>query len=574
LIKKVFLYILILSHFISISHALCVNFADSTDAAGVPGNEVGNGVAFADYDNDGDLDIYVSADPHDVLYRNEGDGTFQDVTINSDIFVLGDGVGVAFGDYDNDGDLDLYIPVNDRWDIFFQNEGEGVFRDVSDEVRIDNPNRARSATFADFDRDGFLDIYVVNENTENILYKNLSGRIFENVSQVMNVAHRGPGRCSVWGDYDNDGDLDLYVTNKGAPNVLYRNDKSGFKDVTEQAGVTGPGASTGVAFADYNNDGNLDIYVDGDKPFLYQNNGDGTFADVAEEAGISHSGRESTPAFGDYDYDGDLDLYLAVWQGKSLMYRNNGDGTFADVTEESGMGIVGNSWGAVFGDYDQDGDLDLYTTYTTRPNILYQNNGNGNNWLYIQLKGSSSNRDGIGTRIELTTEGVTQIREVSGGSGYGSQNSLIVEFGLGANEIADEIKIIWQSEIVTKLTKVKANQIILAEESFWAVEEPSTKHSGPDRRGKDTIESSCLLPNYPNPFNPETWIPYQLADPANVKITIYDTAGRLIHTLNLGYKQSGIYRSKTDAAYWDGRNENGEHVAAGMLFHIKNDTKK
>jgi len=557
---------------IGIPRALCVDFVDVTDEAGVPGTGVGNGVAFADYDNDGDLDIYVSADPHDILYRNNGDGTFEDVTAAAGISVRGDGVAVAFGDHDNDGDLDLYVAVNDGWDIFFQNDGDGVFQDITREVKINNPNRARSATFADFDNDGFLDIYVANENAANILYKNRNGETFQNVAQIMNVAHWGPGRCSVWGDYDNDGDLDLYVTNKGAPNILYRNDVIGFKDVTEDAGVGGPGDSTGVSFADYDNDGDLDIYVGSDgQSFLYRNNGDGTFRDVAANAGVAHVG-EATPAFADYDNDRDLDLYVAVWKGRAVLYRNNGDGTFEDATQEAGLGALGNGWSAIFGDYDGDGDLDIYASYTTRSNILYQNNGNDNNWLHIKtVAGASSNRNSIGARIELSAGGMSQIREVSGGTGYGSQDSLTVEFGLGENVVADAVEIRWPSSIVTRLTNVQANQLILAEENPWAVETLDRHQESSIKNPASRIQypasgTSCLLPNYPNPFNPDTWLPYQLAEHADVKIVIYDSSGCLIRTLNLGHRKPGIYVSKSEAAYWDGKGNDGEQVAAGVYF--------
>jgi len=574
--KRLLLLLIIPLWLIGMQCASCVDFVDFTDRASIPGTGIGNGIAFGDYDNDADLDIYVSADPHDILYRNNGDGTFEDVTAAAGISVRGDGVAAVFGDYDNDGDLDLYIAVNDGWDIFFQNEGGGIFRDISRDARIDNPNRARSATFADFDNDGFLDIYVANENAANILYRNRNGKTFENVAQIMGVAHPGPGRCSMWGDYDSDGDLDLYVTNKGAPNVLYRNDGSGFKDVTEDAGVEGPGDSTGVASADYDNDGDLDIYVGSDgQNFLYRNNGDGTFTDVAEEAGVTHIG-EATPAFGDYDNDGDVDLYLAVWQGKAVMYSNNGDGTFEDVTQQAGLGALGNGWSAVFSDCDSDGDLDIYASYTTRPNILYQNNGSDNNWLHIKTQGSLSNRDGIGARIELSTpDGISQIREVTGGSGYGSQDSLIVEFGLGENSVADAIEVRWPSGIVTTLTNVQANQLILAEENPWSVETLDTGYQNGvasfSLRSSSSIErslssTSCLLPNYPNPFNPETWLPYQLAQQADVTITIYDASGHLIRTLSLGPKRPGVYISSSEAAYWDGRSDDGEPLAVGIYF--------
>lgn len=548
--------------------APCVNFTDRTIEAGVPGAGVGNGIAFGDYDNDGDLDLYVSADPHDILYRNNGDGIFEDVTAVAGISVPGDGVAAAFGDYNNDGNLDLYIAVNDGWDILFRNEGGGRFRDVSWEVNVSNPRRARSATFADFDNDSFLDIYVVNEGAANILYRNIRGTLFDDVADAMGVADQGPGRCSAWGDYDNDGDLDIYVTNKNAPNIMYRNDNGSFKNITEKAGVEGIGDSTGVAAADYDNDGNLDIYVDGDpQNYLYHNNGDGTFTDVAADAGVTHSGQESTPAFGDYDNDGDLDLYLTVWKGKAVLYSNNGDGTFADVTEAAGLGALGDGWGGVFSDYDGDGDLDIYASYTTRFNILYQNNGSDNNWLHIKPLGSLSNKNGIGTWVELTAGGVLQVREVSGGSGYGSQASFTVEFGLGKNAVADVVEIKWPSGEVTKLTNVQVNQLIVVEEGFWAVEKSDPEYSVPKTCCEKITSESRLLPNYPNPFNPETWIPYRLANQSDVTINIYDLSGQLVRTLYLGLKRPGDHISKDKAAYWDGMNNNGESAAAGVYFY-------
>ncbi|MBD3184016.1 hypothetical protein GF312_17160 [Candidatus Poribacteria bacterium] len=569
---KKFLIMIIPFFLMGISYGICATFTDFTEEADVPGAEVGNGLAFVDYDVDGDLDLYVSADPHDILYRNNGDGTFSDATIEAGIFVKGDGVGAVFGDYDNDGDPDLYIPVNDGWDIFFQNEGAGIFRDATRDVRINNPNRGRSAAFADFNNDSFLDIYVTNESAPNILYKNRSGKSFEDVAQEMNVAHPGNGRCGTWADYDNDGDMDLYVTNKGESNLLYRNDSFGFKDVAEDAGVDIPDISTGAAFADYDNDGDLDLCVDGGREvYLYRNENDGTFTNVAPELGISYIGKESTPAFGDYDNDGHLDLYLAVWNGWSVMFHNKGDGSFEEVTHEVGLGDFGNSWSAIFSDYDSDGDLDLYTTYTTKANKLYLNNGSDNNWLYIKLTGTSSNRDGIGTRLNLSVGGINLIRETTRGSGYGSQNSPVVEFGLGNNDFINVLNIFWPSGIVTKLTNIKANQVINAEESFWSVDDSKANPISGNKDFKsytdyDKKYKSRLLPNYPNPFNPETWIPYQLAEQSNITINIYDSSGCLVRSMNMGFKFPGLYASKELAAYWDGKNDKGEKVSSGIYF--------
>ena len=560
------LMIYILSLIIISSTAFCMDFVDVTDQTGVTGIGISNGVAFIDYNNDGRLDLYVSSDPHDILYHNNGDGTYKDVTDVVGISFVGDGVGVVFGDYNNDGYLDLYIPVNDGPDVFFQNEGGKLFRDVTKNVRIDNPVRARSTAFADFDKDGFIDVYVVNENSQNILYRNVNGRFFEDVTQIMNVAYSGSGRGCIWGDYDNDGDPDLFVTNIGATNVLFRNDGNGFKDVTKISGLGEAEDSTGAVFADYDNDGYLDLCFGGNgRVFLYHNNHDGTFLDVTDNAGLSISGERCSPTFGDYDNDGDLDLYLAVWKGISVLYENNGDGTFTDVTDIAGMGAFGNSWSAISGDYNNDGAMDIYTSFTTRSNVLYENKGNANNWIKVKVVGSMSNRDAIGTRLKLTTNGITQIREVTAGNGYGSQDSSIIQFGIGENTKANMLEVTWPSGISIKLKDIQSNQLIVLEENLSAVETPCVKY--PMSNDKKTLpDRSCLQNIYPNPFNPETWIPYQLAQLSDVEILIYNSTGRLVKTLRLGIKNPGYYISKFNAVYWDGTNENGETVSSGVYF--------
>jgi enediyne biosynthesis protein E4 len=560
------LMIYILSFTIISTTAFCMGFVDVTDQTGVTGTGIGNGIAFVDYDNDGKLDLYVSSDPNDILYHNNGDGTYEDVTDVVGISFIGDGVGVVFGDYNNDGYLDLYVPVNDGPDVFFQNEGGKFFRDVTKNVRIDNPARARSAAFADFDNDGFVDVYVVNENSQNILYRNVSGRFFEDVTQVMNVARSGPGRGCIWGDYDNDGDPDLFVTNKGAANVLFRNDGAGFKDVTNISGLGEAGDSTGAVFADYDNDGYLDLCFGGNRRvFLYHNNHDSTFLDVTDSAGLAISGERCSPAFCDYDNDGDLDLYLAVWMGISVLYENNGDGTFTDVTDNAGTGIFGNSWSAISGDYNNDGAMDIYTSFTTRSNVLYENKGNANNWIKVKIVGSMSNRDAIGTRLKLTANGTTQIREVNAGNGYGSQDSSIIQFGIGEKIKVDMLEVTWPSGISVKLKDMQPNRLVVLEENLSAVETPCVKYPVSSDK-KNLPDRSCLQNIYPNPFNPETWIPYQLAQLSDVEILIYDSTGGLVKTLRLGIKNPGYYTSKVNAAYWDGTNENGELVSSGVYF--------
>lgn len=545
---------------------LAISFTDVTQKAGVSGTGIGNGVAFVDYDNDGDLDIYVSSDPHDILYRNNSDGTFSDITAKIGIFIPDDGVGIAFGDYDNDGDHDLYIPVNDGSDLLLQNQGGKLFVNVSDEVGINNPARARSASFIDFDNDGYLDIYVVNEWSANLLYKNINGKFFIDVAERMGVNNVGPGRCQAWGDYDNDGDLDLYVTNRGMQNILYRNDRDSFKDVTVEAGCPGGGDSTGVAFADYDNDGYLDLYVgDAKGAYLYHNERDGTFKQVDSKIGINIHMGPSSPAFADFDNDGYQDLFVLVWEGNAVLYRNNGDGTFSDATQISNVSAEGNGWGITCGDYNNDGWLDIYASFATRNNILYQNDGGDNNWLQIRMIGTISNRDCIGTRVKLITNNQTQIREVQGSSGYGSQNSILIQFGLGKANIVDSLEIRWPSGVKIKMNNIKANRVITVEEGVLAVDEAGYASDIPPTRSNELNVN--LMQNYPNPFNPETWIPYELSRSSNVQLLIYSSNGSLVRTINVGYREAGKYISKDKAIYWDGRNDYGEEVSAGIYYY-------
>ena len=225
---------------------------------------------------------------------------------------------------------------------------------------------------------------------------------FSDVTDIAGVSCTGYSNGVAWGDYDNDGDLDLYVANLSEANVLYRNNGDGtFTDVTSEAGVGCTGYSRGVAWGDYDNDGDLDLYVansDGAN-VLYRNNGDGTFTDVTDEAGVGCTGSSRGVAWGDYDNDGDLDLYVANFYEANVLYRNNGDGTFTMVG--AGVGCTGSSKGVAWGDYDNDGDLDLYVANWDEANVLYRNNGNLNHWLQIRLHGTISNRSAIGTKVKV-----------------------------------------------------------------------------------------------------------------------------------------------------------------------------
>jgi hypothetical protein len=432
-----------------------------------PGGE-SRGVAWGDYDGDGDLDLYVAKLGANKLYRNSAGASFEDVGAAMLIDDGGNGHGIAWGDYDNDGDLDLYQSDTGGQNRLFRNDGVD-FQNVAPAVGIVDSGPGQGVAWGDFDNDGFLDLYIARAGASltNRLYQNNGGSAFTEVSSGAQVADPSDSRGVAWGDFDDDGDLDLYVANDGA-NRLYRNEGNNtFTDDAGNAGVDGSADSQGATWGDYDGDGDLDLYVanpTGTANSLFQNQGDETFLSMEGSAGVGDTGLGEDVAWGDCDNDGDLDLYVSNYGSANRLYVNNGDGNFAELGQFAGVADGGNGFGATWGDYDGDGDLDLYVSNYGSANLLYQNQGNGNHWLQVELEGTVSNRDGIGVKL-FATVGTDQLRlDVDGGSGYFSQPSLPVEFGLGSAAVVDELRVEWPSGIVQTLTNVATDQLLTLEE--------------------------------------------------------------------------------------------------------------
>lgn len=461
--------------------------------------QYGWGVAWGDYDNDGDPDIYLSnqQDPlvlegTNKLFKNMGGGLFYDATGAGPLAEEGKTRGAAWGDYDNDGDLDLYMANDGFSNKLVKNltvEGQpDVFEDVTASANLPSDQwESWGVAWADYDNDGHLDFYVANDGSANKLFRNNGDGTFNDVTDSVGaVGNTYDGRGAAWADYDNDGDLDLYLVNYShslcidCGDRLFRNNSGIFEDVTDQSGLGGlewggKGQGMMAVWGDYDNDEDLDIYLvnyyDENNTIagntLFENNGDGTFTDVTGPAhGFSKSSGVAA-AWGDYDNDGDLDIYAINRYASNRLYRNEDTERFVNAANEiTGKYQIGSS--GAWGDYDSDGDLDLYlanlgSTYTNR---LFKNTSDldaGNNWLQVKLHGTESNRAGIGARVKIIAGGKTQIREVSGGTGR-SQDDLKASFGLGSLTQVQTVEVSWPSGLKNTVSDVSANQVIIIEE--------------------------------------------------------------------------------------------------------------
>ncbi|MBN1137713.1 MAG: CRTAC1 family protein [Anaerolineae bacterium] len=463
----------------------------------------GAGAAWGDYDGDGDQDLYVvnlgpgGAGQANVLLRNDG-AIFTDVSVEAGVGDIGPGVAAAWADMDNDSDLDLFVSNRPGNNALYVNDGAGHFQNIAVAAGVADPaGYGEGAAWADDDQDGLVDLYMANYSSAappyppNRLYRSLDGSSFQDIATERQAADTGNGEGIAWADLDNDGDLDLYVANAGGTNVLFqRQDDGTFADVTAQMHVQGgPGNSFGAAWGDYDNDGWLDLYVaQQGTNRLYRNLSGADFADVTAEAGAGGGNNRWSLgcAWGDYDNDGDLDLHMANatiagYDSADLLLSHEGGSpvTFADVTAVAGVTNTLDARGNAWVDYDNDGDLDLYVVNqgsTGEPNRLFRNNGTPNHWLEIRLIGAASNRSAIGARLTVSSDR-SQIREISGGSGFASQDSLLAEFGLGDWGEPVDVTVLWPSGIQSSLSGVAVDQLITLIEP-WRVYLPIVVYGG------------------------------------------------------------------------------------------------
>ena len=448
-------------------------------------NEGGNstGSAWGDFDNDGDLDVLVTHGQHafNSLFRNDGQGVFTKLNAPSITTDVGNSTGGVWADYDNDGWLDVFV-LNIGTAGLYRNNANYTFSRITNGIGAEVAS-SQTAAWGDYDRDGWLDLVTgpmtggFGGPTTGGLYHNEAGLL----RRITNggVSGLNQAQSAMWIDFDGDADADLFFATftGGFPpgpghEILYQNGGSGeFALLTEDPLVSSGGFSTTASWADYDGDGDFDVFVgntEGEVKFLFQNNGNASFTQVFGEIAEEEGANESA-IWGDYDNDGWIDLFVANnLGGGNVLLRNTGSGSFIHVDVGSPTGDRANSVGSAWVDIDDDGFIDLFVTNLGDNNFLYRNTGNSNSWLKVRCAAYLSNRSAIGAKVRvLASIGGTprwQIREIAARDSSGSPNSLRAEFGLGNATVASIVRVDWPSGLVTELHDVSVNQLVTVDE--------------------------------------------------------------------------------------------------------------
>lgn len=510
----------------------------------------GGGIALFDHDNDGWLDLFIvngwglgefpkGEEPTQRLYRNNRDGTFADVTEKAGLVRHGWGQGVCAGDYDNDGNLDLFVTYFGK-NALYHNNGDGTFTDVTREAGLLEPDDRwnSGAAFLDYDRDGHLDLFVSSyvghkyglmlyesnpslageqspvlygvaglEGTRSTLYRNNGNGTFTGVSKAAGILKPAPayGFAPLVADFDNDGWPDVYVADDSTPSLLFRNNHDGtFTETGLLAGVAfdangRPQAGMGVDAGDYDGDGFLDIIktnFSDETPTLYHNEGKGFFSDVTYPAGLASASRTVKwgTAFFDFDNDGRPDILivsgpiyppgppgttrhkLMTGDGNKVLFRNLGQGRFEDISARSGAGLVEPhcSRGLAVGDVFHTGQLDLLiNNINDRPSLLRNQSPSPNSWLLLKLIGTRANRAAIGSRASVEAGNTRQLQEVRSGGSFCSQSDLRLHFGLGHARHADRVEVGWLGGGKEVFERVPANRLVTIQEGKGIVGQES-----------------------------------------------------------------------------------------------------
>lgn len=553
-------------------------FMDIASAINVADTAASQAAAFADYNDDGYLDIFLSSWPEaDALFRNNGDNLFDKITLHPDkdnpYLKHYDYIPTRtnFVDYDNDGDLDIYLYKEycyksqnrpgdfycaKKINLIYRNDGNDLFPIVHLITDKGEIITEQILGFFDYDLDGLLDIICSNiEDDKTILYKKNTNGSYSDVTSKAGLSDIISGTSVSFGDYNNDGYLDFYLnTSEEIPNILFKNIANKYYiEATSSAGIES--LSGYVSFCDFFNFGYLYIYEKTSRSVtLYRNRGTGKFAKLSTKVGSGSIGK--CWVF-DYDNDGYDDIFIN--DNDNLIYRNRGFSLFSMIAGAFKENWTWDYWGFggfTVGDYDSDGDLDIYNAVSQKSNVLYTNKGNNNNWLVINLKGFKNNSFGIGSRVRVVTDNMTQIKDMTCEIND-NQNSLPLEFGLGSHTNVDSVVVFWPNGIKDVLTDIDVvNQRITIKEG-----------SGDYSVTRDYKYQ--LTQNFPNPFNENTQFLYTVKGAADspessaeVIVRIYNLLGQKVNEQNLGIKKPGQYLFR-----WSGLSDENRLLPSGVYFY-------
>lgn len=555
--------IVLISSFVFITlvslNAQNVNFSNVTESSSIATSSGIMGTSIVDWNNDGNLDIYVATrDGDDYLFTSNGDMTFSESFLTSGFIHSGLSSGALFADFDNDGDLDAFIGMRGSSNYIYEYIGNGFIKRVSPLAGADS-SKAAGIAVADYDNDGLLDVYVSNWNAKNILYRNNGNWEFTNETLSSGSGHAGIAMGAGFFDFDNDGDQDLYLTHDGDQgNVLYRNNGDGtFTNISTLSGAGIKVNGMGVAFGDYDNDGFTDIYTTNlNENTLLHNNGDGTFSDLTVVAGVGDTGMGWGVVFIDYDNDGWLDIYVNNETNfnntPNVLYKNNADGTFTNISVEAGLASEGSGIGLAAGDFNNDGWLDLFLANNSGSE-LFLNSGGDNNWVNLRLTQVNGNRNAVGTRAVVKSGDLSMTRTITIGGSYISQSSLDLHFGLANNTLIDTLILHWSNGAVERHYDLNVNSTYDITEGFAV---------GVNDEFEYVIPSQIQISSaYPNPFNANITIEFILLDRNDISVEIFDVMGRKVRTLINRNLLSGKH-----SLNWNGKTDSGAATGSGIYF--------
>lgn len=520
------------------------------------------GVNWIDYDADGYEDIFLVNDGQNILYKNNKDGSFKRITSGSIVMDDEPSRSASWADYNNDGFIDCYVAngVGGGHNSLYKNNGDGTFKKITQGNIVEDFGDFRSCSWADVDNDGDLDLYIteVGEERPNILYINDGTNHFMKSNDIVVGEPADKTYCCAWCDFDNDGDLDIYLANQGPDKLFEQVRPREFALVSPARIAINEGAAVSCSWGDYNNDGFMDLFVvNYDVPnCLYRNNGNGSFTKENIPGICTDNKISKGSGWADYDNDGDLDLFVSN-RNSFLFYANNGDGTFDKTPANEFIYHGGHSLALAWGDRENDGDLDLVIGSYDQQTLLYTNVSPRNNWIKIRCVGNKSNRSALGTKIVVKTtkkQLAQQVRHVFAQTGHAAQNSLTQHFGLGSISMVDSIIIQWPSGKRQVLVDKAANQLITVVEANTKVEEENDNSATPT--------AYKLAQNFPNPFNPTTTICFDIPRKSHIKIVVYDSRGQQIKILVDEIKSAGSH-----AVMWCGKDDLGVSVASGLYMY-------